>query len=194
MSVSERLEIARSLHDGIAQELLGLTYRLQNILGHEDITPALKAEMRQMQSRIDAAVASIRNEIFALREGIELSLAERIESFIATIEGGPEIIFSANLDYNYPELDEVLSNVAQELIRNAVVHAGASRIDIALTNSDNYLHLSISDDGNGGIHDRDGHFGLALCHEQIETLGGAIDIDTSSGTSIWIRIPLASSL
>jgi signal transduction histidine kinase len=192
MSESERLEIARSLHDGIAQDLIGVAYRLENILNHEEITPAIKAEVRAMQSQIGSTISAIRDEIFALREGDSLSLEARIESFIATIVDGPTITFSASPVAVDTRRDELLSRVAEELIRNAVAHAGASRIDIALSESEDWLHLSIIDNGNGGLHARTGHFGLAISTETVESLGGTFECNTANGTSIWIRVPRTS--
>jgi signal transduction histidine kinase len=78
--------------------------------------------------------------------------------------------------------DGVLLPVAQELVVNALKHAGPSAIDVALTHVNGSVVLQVDDDGVGidtvaaGRAVQAGHVGLAMVRRRIEDAGGKLEI------------------
>ena len=70
--------------------------------------------------------------------------------------------------------------IAQEALGNAVRHAGAARIDVALNGDDSQLILTVTDDGCGfdpeGPEVRGQRLGLTSMEERATELGGTLDV------------------
>jgi signal transduction histidine kinase len=95
------------------------------------------------------------------------------------------------------EMEQHLLRIAQEAVTNALKHAGASRIDIALHLEPPNLHLRIKDNGRGfDQHDvfssRAGHFGVIGMRERAERIGGALRLtgNPGGGTEVEVTVPL----
>ena len=70
--------------------------------------------------------------------------------------------------------------VVQEVLRNIEKHSDASSFQI-----------EISDNGVGGVSQKEGSFGLAGLQERVNKLNGEITIESDlQGTRIGVRIPL----
>ena len=70
--------------------------------------------------------------------------------------------------------------VVQEILRNIEKHSDASSFQI-----------EISDNGVGGVSQKEGSFGLAGLQERVNKLNGEITIESDlQGTRIGVRIPL----
>ena len=83
----------------------------------------------------------------------------------------------------------------QEAVTNAVRHAGASRVEIDVSEADGVLHARVRDDGRGfdpGAP-RDG-FGLTGMRERVALLHGELEIASSTaGTTVTAAL-LAGSV
>jgi signal transduction histidine kinase len=93
----------------------------------------------------------------------------------------------------------LLLPVAQELVVNAIKHAGPSRIDVLVTTDDEQIVLEVNDDGVG-IDASDtprsvqaGHLGLAMVRRRVEDSGGRFEIETRAdgGTRSRAILPLS---
>jgi len=78
--------------------------------------------------------------------------------------------------------------IAQEALNNAINHAEASQIDIALVEEPEYVELRIRDDGRGfdprAI--RDGHLGVSIMSERAVQVGANLQVhsEPNKGTEI----------
>ena len=81
--------------------------------------------------------------------------------------------------------------VVAEALTNVAKHAQASQVQLAVKAEDDYLYLSIRDDGIGGADARKGS-GLIGLVDRVEALGGRIGITShlGDGTSLDVVIPL----
>jgi signal transduction histidine kinase len=86
-------------------------------------------------------------------------------------------------------LHELFLHITPELIRNTLKHAGASRIDIALTQLENSLQFNFSDDGRGGAHESELRYGLTGIRELVELNKGSFAIIDEGGTKICLKFP-----
>ena len=64
---SERTRIARELHDGLAQELASLGYRLDQIIGDSNLDNKNRYSLRELRFTLTGVIIQIRDEIFELR-------------------------------------------------------------------------------------------------------------------------------
>ena len=68
MSDPARLELARDLHDGIAQDLVALGYELDLLLGATESTVESRREIRGLRFKVDGLISKVRHEMYALRD------------------------------------------------------------------------------------------------------------------------------
>ncbi|HEX5755149.1 MAG TPA: ATP-binding protein, partial [Arenimonas sp.] len=92
------------------------------------------------------------------------------------------------------ELAHVLLRCTQEIITNAVRHAGATTLDIELALGDGNIRLHARDDGQGSDAADPGN-GLRGLRERVTALGGTVDIITGRGQgfALDIRLPLENA-
>ncbi|MCF4125885.1 ATP-binding protein [Methylobacterium sp. SyP6R] len=104
----------------------------------------------------------------------------------------------AGLKAGYGDLvDLTIYRCVQEGLTNALRHAGASRVTVAVADEADSLRLSVDDDGSGLADDpgvaggvgREGR-GLAGMRERVEALGGRLALEPRApGTSLRIVLP-----
>jgi len=100
-----------------------------------------------------------------------------------------------------PAVENDILRVGQEAVTNAIKHAKAHQISVALEFESAVVQMTISDDGRG-FNPGDpsfvlsGHFGLAGMSERAAKLGGRLTVDSApgSGTRIRLVVPIAESL
>ena len=88
-----------------------------------------------------------------------------------------------------PETEAALFYVCSEALTNAVKHAGASRIEIALTGDRQSVALLVSDDGRGGA-DPSGS-GLQGLSDRLAARGGRLLVESppGAGTKVTATLP-----
>jgi signal transduction histidine kinase len=185
---TERVSVARELHDGIAQDLVGIGYSLDLLLADSSLSNATRSQLRNTRLEIDTLLAKVRSEILRLRQPDSSPLATRLERVI-TESGLREIISfsSENVYLTDGQASECVA-IATEILRNIESHAGATHVVINLYPVNNRTCLEISDNGIGGARMQTGHFGLQGIVERVENLGGSITIESLEGTRIAILI------
>ena len=90
-----------------------------------------------------------------------------------------------------PELELTLYRLVQEALTNAVKHARARTIRIDITERDDCVELSVSDDDRGFEPDapRKG-FGLTGMRERVALADGELEIESGpTGTTVRARLP-----
>ena len=107
MSLTQRVKLAQELHDGIAQDLVGLGYGLDALLFQES-EEVKRAALRSVRFDINMLIEKVRSEILDLR----------------TQQGESESLGSQ------PELAFELTRVFTEIISNVSEHSQATRLDI----------------------------------------------------------------
>jgi len=120
-----RVVLAQELHDGIAQDLVGLGFSIDSLIStsHDQTT---KESLRQLRFSVTELIDKVRLEIHQLRSATDL------------ISKGEE------KDFSY-ELLRVLS----EILRNVDEHAHASHLSIQIT--DNGIGGAQSKEGSFGL-------------------------------------------
>jgi len=188
-----RARLARELHDGIAQDLVGVGYCLDLLLANPETTVDARSQLRTLRFTITELIDKVRREIYFLRQPSTLNLADEIRVSAQTLCIGLEL--KIELDEETRPLDSELSyeiiRIAQEALRNIAAHALATSVTISLVQTENLLDLRISDDGVGGAEPSGTRYGIQGIRDRALAINSSIEINSDSkGTRIWLRVPL----
>jgi len=201
-SDAERRRIAGELHDGVVQQLTGVTYAL-------DAARLGRPDAERQAEVITEAAAELRSGIGALRSLLvdiyPPNLAEEgLVSALVELAGGLERTgIRVNLDL--PDTDHLpavtaglLFRAAQETLRNVATHSGAGQVDIKVSVQDGTVRLVVDDDGRGFDGDLlaersgGGHFGLRALSDLIAGAHGRLVIRSgpAAGTRVEVEVPV----
>jgi PAS domain S-box-containing protein len=200
----ERLRIARDLHDGPVQELIGIAYALHG-LAQERAEEDPKDELRPIAQAIMDQIAELRAYAGELRPPtlFRFGLVKALRSHLETLgEKHPELVIALEVDCKEENLtNEIrlgLFRIYQEAVNNIVRHARATHVEVHFHQDDTRAELEISDDGVGFTLPGDwlelarrGHLGLVGMRERTEAMGGTIRVSSLPGvTRIEVSVPL----
>ena len=181
----ERLRIAREIHDGIAQEIAFLGYRLDEIIGRNATPEDVRNSLRQLRFGVTQLSESVRNEIFELRQEERRTFADQAESILRFVLGDSDISWSVNINTDIPTKHQFnLLRIIQEAANNALTHASATAIEIRYQN-----HLfQFSDNGTNWNPPQESRWGLVGIDERAKQMGAVLEVThNADGTSIAIR-------
>ena len=190
MSDPARLELARDLHDGIAQDLVALGYELDLLLGATESTVESRREIRGLRFKVDGLISKVRHEMYALRDPKVVTFQDALSQLIHEICGDLQVTASIS-HFSIPNSYQTeLKAIAIELLRNAKFHSRASHIEVLLRGVENRTYLEVSDNGVGGAQVNTsglGRLGLVGVKERVEQLHGQLEIiSTENGTRIKV--------
>lgn len=187
----ERGHIARDLHDGIGQTLTALTLTL-DAAATGDARDASRAVERSRQLAREA-LADTRLAAERIRPPrlAERGVASALRAMASTPGGPVTVRIGPGADVRLGSDAELeVYRIAQEAVRNAIQHASASTIGIALTRTPGGLCLEVADDGAG--FDRSSvdprRLGIVGMGERAAAIGGELEIDTANGEGTRIRL------
>lgn len=197
----ERRRIAADLHDGVVQDLTGLSLELTAVSGADD-TAQLRRSAAEGGTRLRRSVGALRSLLVDIYppdlQGDGLAAA--LEDLLARHRSaGVRVEFEVDLVDSVPTTTaELVYRIVQEGLRNIARHAGASQVRLHLTAARGRLALSLEDDGRGFDveqvvaatgHD---HFGMRLLSDSARELGGVLRLASApeAGTLIELEVPL----
>ena len=96
----------------------------------------------------------------------------------------------------HPDVALCFFRIAQESLRNGVVHGGARRLSVSLAGSGKHLDLIVTDDGTGfdvsSVYRGGGGLGLVTMSERARVVGATVDIvsQPARGTTVPVRGPV----
>jgi signal transduction histidine kinase len=196
-SERERQRWARELHDETLQQLAGLKLLLASARRDGRLERAHDA-MGSAIAQLDTSIADLRRLITDLRPAAldDLGLQAALESLVdrCAQTAGLQITLDVQLSADRPhsEVEDAAYRIVQEALTNVMKHAGATRVDIAVGETDRAITLAIADDGRGFDADRqsDG-FGLIGMRERVALLGGRLEVTAPDrgGTIVRAQLP-----
>ncbi|WP_374605326.1 sensor histidine kinase [Arenimonas sp.] len=191
--MSERVRISRELHDLLGHHLTALSLNLE-VAGH--LTEGKAQEhVRQSHTLAKLLLTDVREAVSEMRHDGAVDLSGAIRTLA---EGVPALDIRLDMPepllVEDPECAHVMLRCAQEIITNAVRHAGASTLWLSLGRDSGGLHIQARDDGAGAETLAPGN-GLRGMRERLASCGGRVDIITGRGKgfALDIRIPLEKS-
>jgi two-component system, NarL family, sensor histidine kinase UhpB len=109
-------------------------------------------------------------------------------------QSGPRVAcrIPADLPPQSPERELVVYRVAQEALTNAIRHAGAASVSVALQLRSDHLVLSVRDDGRGMPDRRREGGGMRGMRERAGLVGASLRITSApdAGTEVHLDVPL----
>lgn len=205
----ERGRVARELHDGISQILVGVRYALDNTrrrLSRGDDAGA-QAPLDKGIENLGTAITEVRRISRDLRPGVldDLGLGPALKALTDDFRErtGIETEFSTVVFRNRLDQDSkiALYRIAQEALTNIERHSGATHVTIDLRGHKKGATMRITDNGRGlpsGPDRASSGIGLRNMQERIEQLDGSLRILSSrggrSGTVIEVSLPLSHLL
>jgi two-component system, NarL family, sensor kinase len=191
----ERQALAEALHDTAIQNLLSARHALQEA---EEVGG--NGGLARIDSALDDTIVMLRDAVFELHPyvlnaaGLEAALTTVAER--AATAGR----FRLHLDAQpvaHSRHERLLLSAAKEVFSNVARHADAGLVTLRLRQEDGDVVIAIDDDGRGFdesiLEDRlsQGHIGLASHRARLESVGGALTIESSEGdgTRAEVRAP-----
>jgi len=193
---SERLRVARELHDEIGQTLTAVTIQAERA-AHGD--SELAQELRAVAAGVRESLDEVRRIARELRpEALDdLGLVNALIALCSRIgaQGGPRIErdFQAKLPPLSPDVELVIYRVAQESLTNALRHSGARNAKVSLTADAEFVALTVTDDGKGlPTPLPPGTAGMTGMRERALLVGGMLSVASSpeDGTEVRLMIPI----
>jgi len=210
--VGERTRIARDLHDTLLQSFHGLVFRFQaarNMLPNrpEEATQALDTALIRAEQALDES----RHSIQGLRPGLSaendldqmlITTGQELASSNHAEDGSPrfEVIVEGERRGLSPIIQDEISRIARELLRNAFRHAHAHEIEVEMRYQNDVFRLIVRDDGKGIdpkiLQDggRPGHWGLPGVQERARGIGARLEFLSEAGAGTEIRLTLPAAV
>ncbi|WP_127793035.1 sensor histidine kinase [Agromyces sp. LHK192] len=195
--VRARARIAAGLHDEIGQALSQAHVQASIALHLMDRDPGrARVALERIRETSQTALADLRSVVGAIRDDDEATLAELelVPRVLAEAESaGTATSYECALDRTPARpLQYATYRIAEEAVENAVRHAGASRVAVAIVHADDELVLTVDDDGDGlGDRAEERGGGLVGMRERAGLVGGSVDFVASpiGGTRVVVRMP-----
>lgn len=213
-TIEERNRLAREIHDTLAQGLAAITLQLE--------TADVLAEQRpqRAQEAIQRALNLARHNLEEARRSVmdlraaplqertlPQALAELAANETTAYQQSETEPITPQVQFTYPPGAEIpalparievgLYRIAQEALTNALQHAAAQHIEIALTFDEEQVYLKVQDNGRGfdpeHVASPAGHFGLTGMSERVRLLHGDICIQSEPGTGTCISVAVPYS-
>lgn len=194
----ERARVARDLHDGVCNDLLGIGMQL-SAMGPD--SPE-REEVLSMLEGLRSEVRTISHDMmppqFNLSD-IEEVMEMYTERFRSQTSAGIEFNASLEGSRTWQQVPERIAyevyRIFQEQMGNIIRHSGATRIEAVLKLSDTVLSLIISNDGRAfdPAPSREG-IGLTVMSERAKAIGAVISGSASGEMQVFrLDVPLPSS-
>ncbi|MEZ0483916.1 sensor histidine kinase [Fibrella aquatica] len=211
----ERKRLSRELHDGLGQMLTAIKLQVEGLetrLTNEGVANSNLLPLKTLITQTIQETRSISNNLmpsvlsdFGLVPGLRMLMDnhnrpenDNGQKLRVTLQTDDWLADRTNrLDKN---VEITLYRVSQEAVTNAIRHGKATKIDIQLFEKDQYLHLTVTDNGAGFktqrlLKEPQGQ-GVHNIHERIKLLNGIFKLTSTpgKGTKLKVSIPYHSQM
>lgn len=194
---SERVRIARELHDEVGQMLTAVALQAER---EADASSPKSPVLNEIAKTIHRSLEEVRRIARELRpEALDdLGLVDALISLCLRMERQGTTRVQRELEGGLPQLsseDElVIYRVAQEALTNAFRHAQASLVRVALRRISGGVALTVTDDGRGlPVPLREQTSGLAGMRERAMLIGATVEIESPPGAGVEVRLTVAAN-
>jgi signal transduction histidine kinase len=195
-----RMSLARDLHDSVVQFLAAAAFRLEAMKRSEASGRNLEPELNELKKLMLQEQGELRSFIGALRRGSEVALndlARDLEALAERLSKQWDVNCSFSARARDLMIPTKLHIDAQQLVReavaNAVRHAHAKSVEIALDAAPDKLVLDLINDGSeypemaGRLEMPDSIF------QRVEQVGGVLELSRGMHvTKMSICLPIAA--
>ncbi len=196
---TERRALSRELHDEVGQALSALLLAIGNVAAMIPLEehPEARHQLQDTRRLAERTVAVVRDMSLLLRPSMldDLGLLPALEWQAREVSRTTNLrvtIQAESIPEDLPDEQRTcIYRVVQEAIRNVTRHAKAKHLQIQLRQEEEALRLTIQDDGQGFIPEREKGVGLLGMEERVKHLHGWFQVQSrpGSGTVIQIELP-----
>jgi PAS domain S-box-containing protein len=202
---TERLRVARELHDSVNQLIASAKMRLRKV---EDGVVSLNPAAREILARCSRLLVQALEENRRIAHNLrpsdldELGLAAASRNFCKELQSRTKL----EVKYNIARIDQRLApalelnlfRIVQEALTNVEKHAHAREVRLRIAFQGDFIVLKIQDNGRGfdskrGKAGKGKWRGIGLTNmcERAEFLGGTCTVESApkQGTTITVRVP-----
>lgn len=196
----ERTRLRHDLHDDLGPTIASQAILIDAAADALDADRSRAGDLLELaRERNDHLLAEVRRLATDLRPSVldRLGLHGALRQLT---EAGDRSDLDIDLDVSLsdelpPAVETTVYRIARESLTNAIRHAEARRIAIAVRQDGTLLTLTISDDGRGGVPQGDEEFGgtgIASMTRRALELGGTLTITSleGKGTTVALHVEL----
>lgn len=186
---TERIHLARELHDDILP-------RINELASPEGKSTGLETRVDELNALIRRMMAGLRPPL--LDQGLYLALEQLVEDLSTKLSDSLKLVFRvhSSLVRFEPAVEQHLFRIVQQACENALNHGSPGTLTISGHIQDSGVDLRVEDDGSGfkldgaGLADLLGtrHFGLAGMNERAAMIGAALTISSAPGKGTKVHL------
>ena len=206
VGAAERSRVARDLHDGVIQALIGLEMRV-DVWRREarDTDAPSVSQLEYIQNALRTEVLDLRDLIQQMRTvSVDPKLVlDHLASLASEFQRDTGIVAHfisevAELDLSPPVCDEIV-RIVQEALVNVRKHSGARNVLVRVSVRDGCWKFDIDDDGRGfeftgrktQVELDVDRKGPVIIKERVRSIGGELAVESHPGrgarVEVWLR-------
>ena len=201
---SERLYIARELHDEAGQALASLMIGLRHLEQTAADRPPVLAQIKELKQIADRVLEDLHRLAMDLKPASldHLGLVPALRQHTETIRNQHDLSVQfevvGQIERLPDEMETAIYRIVQEALTNVVRHSHAQRAAILLERRTDSLLIIIEDDGIGfdSKFPAANQLGMVGMRERAEMLGGMLRLECApaGGSTIVLEVPCPSGL
>ena len=189
--LSDRLELAREVHERVLQRLFGVSL-------------ALSAEQPLDKPERDRCLVEMHEALGDLRRALERPLAPlppetgtTLAAELERVRRSPGMVVDVDWrgDFTVPsDLEPLAQSVLAEALHNIAKHAKPTRVEVLVTRDEGTFTLAVRNDGISAavpVHAGGGGMGLRLAAFEALQHGGVVESGPTGPTSWEVRLVVA---
>jgi signal transduction histidine kinase len=189
--VHERTRIARELHDVLGHDLTALGLQLE-IATHVP-APQVPDHLARARGANTRLLQNVRDVVGAIRAVTGPDLGPALRALVADLPGlAVHLAAPEPLIIDDAARAQCVLRCVQEIITNALRHAAARNLWIAIDHRAGAIHVDARDDGSGAAALTAGH-GLTGMRSRLEELGGSLAIAPRPSFAVAARLPVGGA-
>lgn len=196
ISNREQRRIGHDLHDGVCQQLVGISYLTETLadrLQEKGASESVEAE------RISYLIKNALGQTRGVARGLfPVRLEENgLVSALEELAANAATLFQVPCSFTCENAPETVDNgialhlyyIAQEAVANAAKHGRATHVRLKLESLKDRYALTIQDDGVGFSLTGSRHtgMGLRIMHYRARVIGAALEVNSRPGAGTTIR-------
>lgn len=198
-TVEERRRLAREIHDGIAQELSGLGYVLDDLAEQAAAGRPVHAQLLRLRGEMSRVVNELRLSIYDLRSEVEAhgGLGAALSEYVRSVGRSSGLTVHLSLREGEArvsaDVEAELLRIAQEAITNCRKHAEATNLWVTLDVQAPWALLRVEDDGRGvsTTQPRDDSYGLEIMRERAARLRANLRVANRDPVGTVVEVTVA---
>jgi signal transduction histidine kinase len=200
---SERRRVARDVHDGLGQYLVGVKMGIDQLARRVVNDPVNHESVCEISMLLNRAITETRTISHLLHPplldeiGLESALVVYTDGFGKRSGISVSVHVAPDLGRLDSEIETALFRVAQECLLNVHRHSNSATASVSLQRNDGHVVLQVRDAGVGMTVSREGPgnaglgVGLLGIKERIHQLHGTLEIQSArgGGTLVIAKVP-----